>query len=304
MRPPISAEEWTSSPRRPRSGACASKARELGIDFYWDAELARTPEGFYQVRGGLDYAIAKSLSVAPYADLIWMETASADIHEAQEFAEAIHAEFPDKMLAYNLSPSFNWDSTGMTDDEMRAFPEELGEAGFVFNFITYGGHQIDGVAAEEFSTALLAGRHAGPGAGAAEDPPARVALPHPADPRRWAAPRRRPRGIVGTHRDDEGDGQGLDAGPAPQTDRAAQEGARGLAGRSGRRSTASTSSSRCACSPSREGTDVLELERPRRGRREARRRRVRPDPRPQGPHDPVGPRPEHVRRLAAPQAPA
>ncbi|MDT5149168.1 MAG: isocitrate lyase, partial [Mycobacterium sp.] len=74
--------------------------------------------------------------------------------DAREFAEAIHAEFPDQMLAYNLSPSFNWDTTGMTDDEMRAFPEELGKMGFVFNFITYGGHQIDGVAAEEFATAL------------------------------------------------------------------------------------------------------------------------------------------------------
>ena len=58
------------------------------------------------------------------------------------------------MLAYNLSPSFNWDTTGMTDDEMRAFPEELAKMGFVFNFMTYGGHQIDGVAAEEFATAL------------------------------------------------------------------------------------------------------------------------------------------------------
>ena len=58
------------------------------------------------------------------------------------------------MLAYNLSPSFNWDTTGLTDDEMRSFPEELGRLGFVFNFITYGGHQIDGLAAEEFATAL------------------------------------------------------------------------------------------------------------------------------------------------------
>jgi isocitrate lyase len=58
------------------------------------------------------------------------------------------------MLAYNLSPSFNWDTTGMTDEEMRAFPEELGKLGFVFNFITYGGHQIDGLAAEEFARAL------------------------------------------------------------------------------------------------------------------------------------------------------
>jgi isocitrate lyase len=83
-----------------------------------------------------------------------METATANLAEAREFAEAIHARFPDKMLAYNLSPSFNWDTTGMSDDEMKRFPEELGKLGFVFNFITYGGHQIDGLAAEEFATAL------------------------------------------------------------------------------------------------------------------------------------------------------
>lgn len=152
---PISEDEWIAFAATASFWSVRAKARELGIDFYWDAEVARTPEGFYQVRGGLEYAIRKSLSVAPYADLVWMETASADIHEAHEFAEAIHGEFPDKMLAYNLSPSFNWDSTGMTDDEMREFPKKLGEAGFVFNFITYGGHQIDGVAAEEFATALL-----------------------------------------------------------------------------------------------------------------------------------------------------
>ena len=91
------------------------------------------------------------------------------------------------MLAYNLSPSFNWDTTGMSDDEMRNFPDELGKLGFVFNFITYGGHQIDGLAAEEFTDRAARGRHAGPGAPAAEVPPAGVALPHPADPGRRAA---------------------------------------------------------------------------------------------------------------------
>jgi len=131
-----------------------AKARELGIDAPWDCELARTPEGYYQVRGGIPYAIAKSLAAAPFADLLWMETKTADLADAREFAEAIHAVYPDKMLAYNLSPSFNWDTTGMSDDEMRAFPAELGKMGFVFNFMTYGGHQIDGVAAEEFATAL------------------------------------------------------------------------------------------------------------------------------------------------------
>jgi isocitrate lyase len=152
---PLSVQDWTEFAKTASLWSVREKAREHGIDFYWDADVARTPEGFYQVRGGLEYAIQKSLAVAPYADLIWMETATADIHEAHEFAAAIHAQFPDQMLAYNLSPSFNWDSTGMSDDEMREFPQRLAEAGFVFNFITYGGHQIDGIAAEEFATALL-----------------------------------------------------------------------------------------------------------------------------------------------------
>src|SRR5512132_932877 len=78
----------------------------------------------------------------------------ANLDDAREFAEAIHSEFPDKMLAYNLSPSFSWDTTGMSEEEMRSFPEELGKLGFVFNFITYGGHQLDGLAAEEFTMAL------------------------------------------------------------------------------------------------------------------------------------------------------
>jgi isocitrate lyase len=90
------------------------KARTMGINVIWDCEHAKTPDGYYQVRGGIDYAIAKSLAVAPYADLLWMETKTADLHDAKKFADAIHAKFPDKMLAYNLSPSFNWDTTGMT----------------------------------------------------------------------------------------------------------------------------------------------------------------------------------------------
>jgi len=134
--------------------ALREKARAMAIDVNWDCERAKTPEGYYQVQGGLDYAIAKSLAAAPFADILWMETATADLHEARAFAEAIHAKFPDKMLAYNLSPSFNWDTTGMTDEQMKRFPEELGKLGFVFNFITYGGHQIDGLAADDFATAL------------------------------------------------------------------------------------------------------------------------------------------------------
>ena len=146
--------EWLEFAATSSLYAAENKARELGVDVSWDCERAKTSEGYYQVRGGVPYAIAKSLAAAPFADILWMETKTADLAEAREFAEAIHAVYPDKMMAYNLSPSFNWDTTGMSDDEMRAFPEEIGKMGFVFNFMTYGGHQIDGVAAEEFATAL------------------------------------------------------------------------------------------------------------------------------------------------------
>jgi isocitrate lyase len=147
-------EEWLAFADRTSFHAARARAKSMGITIIWDCDICKTPEGYYQVQGGIEYAIAKSLAAAPFADLLWMETKTADLADAQRFAQAIHAEFPDKMLAYNLSPSFNWDTTGMTDDQMRHFPEELGKLGFVFNFITYGGHQIDGLAAEEFATAL------------------------------------------------------------------------------------------------------------------------------------------------------
>ena len=150
----ISVDDWRRFAARASLSVARDKARDLGVDVDWDCEAARTPEGYYQVRGGIPYAIAKSLAAAPFADLLWMETKTANLDDARQFAEAIHAKFPDKMLAYNLSPSFSWDTTGMSDEEMRRFPDELSKLGFVFNFITYGGHQIDGLAAEEFATAL------------------------------------------------------------------------------------------------------------------------------------------------------
>jgi isocitrate/methylisocitrate lyase len=152
--PAMSAEQWMAFAAPASHYAAREKARSIGVQVTWDCEHAKTPDGYYQVRGGIDYAIAKSLAAAPFADLLWMETKTADLHDAKRFADAIHAVYPDKMLAYNLSPSFNWDTTGMDDEQMRRFPEELGNMGFVFNFITYGGHQIDGLAAEEFATAL------------------------------------------------------------------------------------------------------------------------------------------------------
>ncbi len=150
----MSVDEWIEFARRASFHDAREKAKSMGVNIIWTCELAKTPEGYYQIESGIDYAIAKSLAAAPFADILWMETKTANLADARKFAEAIHAECPGKLLAYNLSPSFNWDTTGMSDEEIRHFPEELGKLGYVFNFITYGGHQIDGLAGEEFATAL------------------------------------------------------------------------------------------------------------------------------------------------------
>jgi len=147
-------EEWLAFAKRASFYEARERAKSMGIHVIWDCELPKTPEGFYHIQAGIDYAIAKSMAVAPFADVLWMETKTADLEDAEKFADAIHAQYPDKMLAYNLSPSFSWDTTGMNDEQMKRFPEELGKLGYVFNFITYGGHQIDGLAAEDFATAL------------------------------------------------------------------------------------------------------------------------------------------------------
>lgn len=150
----MSVEEWLAFARTASFAEAKEKATGMGLNVVWSCELARTTEGYYPIQCGIEYAIAKSLAVAPFCDIIWMETKTANLPYAKRFAEAIHAVYPGKMLAYNLSPSFNWDTTGMSEEEMKDFPEELGKLGFVFNFITYGGHQVDGMASEEFSAAL------------------------------------------------------------------------------------------------------------------------------------------------------
>jgi isocitrate lyase len=98
----------------------------------------RTPEGFYRVRDGLQSAIARGLSYAPYCDLIWCETAHPDLDEARRYAEAIHAVYPGKMLAYNCSPSFNW-SKNLDTATIARFQKELGTLGYRYQFITLAG---------------------------------------------------------------------------------------------------------------------------------------------------------------------
>ena len=98
----------------------------------------RTAEGFFRTMAGLEQAIARGLAYAPYVDMIWCETSKPDLKQAKRFADAINAEFPDQLLAYNCSPSFNW-KANLDDETMRNFREELGKMGYKFQFITLAG---------------------------------------------------------------------------------------------------------------------------------------------------------------------
>jgi len=103
-----------------------------------DGTKGRTAEGFFCVKAGLDQAIARACAYAPFADLVWCETAKPDLEEARHFAEAVHKRFPGKLLAYNCSPSFNW-KRKLDDATIARFQRELGEMGYRFQFITLAG---------------------------------------------------------------------------------------------------------------------------------------------------------------------
>lgn len=98
----------------------------------------RTPEGFYRTEAGIEQAIARGLAYAPYADLVWCETSEPDLDEARQFADAIHAKYPGKLLAYNCSPSFNWKKK-LSDEEIATFQQEIGAMGYKFQFVTLAG---------------------------------------------------------------------------------------------------------------------------------------------------------------------
>src|SRR5262249_12964111 len=98
----------------------------------------RTSEGFYRIKSGVDTAIARGLAYAPYADLIWCETSTPDLAQAKKFAESIRAKFPNKLLAYNCSPSFNW-KKNLDDATIAKFQREIGAMGYKFQFVTLAG---------------------------------------------------------------------------------------------------------------------------------------------------------------------
>jgi isocitrate lyase len=123
-----------------RTDANSANLLTSDVDEYDRAWLTgeRTTEGFFRIRDGVEAAIARALAYAPYADLLWFETAKPDLGEARQFATAVHARFPGKLLAYNCSPSFNW-KRHLNDAQLAAFQRELGALGYKFQFVTLSG---------------------------------------------------------------------------------------------------------------------------------------------------------------------
>ena len=104
-----------------------------------DYSKGRTEEGFYHVKAGIDQAISRGLAYAPYSDMLWFETSTPDLKEAEKFAEAIHAKYPGKLLAYNCSPSFNWKAK-LSDEQIKNFQKDLEKLGYKFQFVTLSGY--------------------------------------------------------------------------------------------------------------------------------------------------------------------
>eukprot|EP00808_Paulinella_micropora_P012863 g77614.t1 len=147
---------WLAKAKKMGHFQARKLAAEMGfgnVFFCW--EQPRTREGYYRQVGGIDCCAARAISFRPYADLVWMETGKPDVAEAREFAHLVHAVYPDLMLAYNCSPSFNWDKY-LNTAGLTSFNKELAKLGFVWQFTTLAGFHLNALAVDTFSKDLAA----------------------------------------------------------------------------------------------------------------------------------------------------
>lgn len=122
-----------------------------GIDLYWNCESPRTREGYYRYHGSIEAATDRSIAFAPFADMLWAETACPSLDQARKFSEGVLGAHPKKFLAYNLSPSFNWEQSGMTRDQMAGFTSTLAQLSFNWQFITLAGFHLNALATDQFA---------------------------------------------------------------------------------------------------------------------------------------------------------
>jgi len=128
-------------------------SRLVGEELYFDWEVARAPEGYYQLKGGNEMGIVRAQAFAPFADAVWMETGKPILEQAKFFAAGVRKAYPNLILAYNLSPSFNWDAAGMSDQQIKTFISDLGKEGFTWQFITLAGFHSNALVISEFAEA-------------------------------------------------------------------------------------------------------------------------------------------------------
>jgi isocitrate lyase len=144
-------EKWNKGGRFASFSDAKKLARSLGYEVSWCWDACRTREGFYRVKACTEYSIHRAVAFAPYTDMLWMETAKPILSQARQFSEGVLRERPYALLAYNLSPSFNWDAAGMSDREMQSFVWDLGKLGFVWQFITLGGFHANALVSDTFA---------------------------------------------------------------------------------------------------------------------------------------------------------
>merc|ERR1711972_617711 len=148
----VDASKWLKDSLKMSLPEMRKAAAGLGAgDVHFDWDCARSVEGYFRINGSTDYCIQRAIAFAPYADCIWMETGKPILSQAQKFAKEVRAAVPHQMLAYNLSPSFNWDSAGMTDAQMESFIWDLAKLGFCWQFITLAGFHSDALAIDLFA---------------------------------------------------------------------------------------------------------------------------------------------------------
>ena len=123
-------------------------ANNLGFILNFDWEACRSEEGFYKIKGNLQYAVKRGLKFGEIADMVWMETPTPDLQVAQDFADQMKAGNPNLMLAYNLSPSFNWEAANLTDAEIKKFIPKLAAMGYAWQFITLAGFHLNALMTE------------------------------------------------------------------------------------------------------------------------------------------------------------
>jgi len=152
------ATEWLNKSRKMSITQLRDAAAKAGFpDIHFDWDKARSVEGYYRIKGCTEFCIERAIQWTPYADAIWMETGKPILAQATKFAKEVREAAPHQMLAYNNSPSFNWDASGMTEAQMETFIWDLAKLGYCWQFITLAGFHCDALSIDNFAKAYATG---------------------------------------------------------------------------------------------------------------------------------------------------